>query len=83
MWYSWANLLEDKAYQLRYAISEDGIFFEKKKAVQFTNPDEYDFDCEMACYPFVCEYKGRYYMFYNGNELGIDGFGLAIGSAKF
>jgi hypothetical protein len=32
------------------------------------------------CYPSLLAYKDRTYMFYNGNDMGRDGFGYAVGA---
>ena len=32
----------------------------------------------MTCYPSLSEYNGRWYLLYNGNDYGREGFGTAI-----
>ena len=34
-------------------------------------------DAEMICYPAVINVKGKTYLFYNGNNNGETGFGVA------
>ena len=35
-------------------------------------------DADMICYPCVFRHGGNTYMFYNGNNFGGDGIGLAV-----
>ena len=39
---------------------------------------EHGWDAEMVCYPHVFEFDGNTYMAYLGNQVGRDGFGMAV-----
>ena len=39
---------------------------------------EEGWDSQMICYSFVFSHKENYYMLYNGNQNGKEGFGLTI-----
>ncbi|RKY15894.1 MAG: hypothetical protein DRP82_00525 [Planctomycetota bacterium] len=76
MWYSIRS--KTKPYRIGYAESDDGL--------QWTRRDDYvgikssaeGWDSEMICFPCVVKANGRWYMFYNGNGYGRDGFGVAV-----
>lgn len=76
MWYSVRSF--SRGYSLGYAESADGLRWEKKEEPAGITKSEDGWDSEMICYPFVLEVKGRLHMFYNGNQHGSTGFGLAI-----
>jgi len=62
-----------------YAESVDGISFERMDHVLTgLAPSPSGWDSEMIEYPCVINHKGTYYMFYNGNDYGRDGVGLAV-----
>ncbi len=42
------------------------------------NLSKVGFDTEMMSYPYVILINGKKYMFYNGNQFGKEGIGLAI-----
>jgi len=75
MWYSYRSG-DGTLYRIGHAESENG---EKFKLNVNPNLDvsKNGWDSEMVCYPFVFEHKNKIYMLYNGNNHGIDGFGLA------
>jgi hypothetical protein len=74
MWFSFRGS-QDKTYRIGYAVSCDGVNWEKQ------NPGidvgQTGWDSEMICYPFVFRHKQKIYMLYNGNKYGKYGFGLA------
>lgn len=65
-------------YRLGYAESEDGLNWVRRD--NFVNIDVSDagFDSDMMEYAAVVKYEGRHFMFYNGNNYGFDGIGLAV-----
>lgn len=63
------------SYKIGYAESINGVKFDR-----FDNHDidRDEWDSNMQCYPFVGEIDGKKVMFYNGNDFGQTGIGLAI-----
>jgi hypothetical protein len=74
MWYSYRG----PNYRIGYAESSDGISWERKDHLSGIGVSESSFDSEMIEYAAVVEYNGRHYMFYNGNNFGQNGIGLAV-----
>lgn len=68
---------ELSAYKLGYAFSADGIKWERKDAFIGIDQSVDDWDSKMMAYPSVIRVKDRIYMFYNGNNYGYEGFGMA------
>ncbi len=67
----------NKEYISGYAESPDGIIWERKDNLGWLKKSESGFDNEMACYPVVIDTKYGTYMFYDGNGMGLSGFGYA------
>ena len=65
-------------YRLGYAESLDGITWERRDELAGIDVSPAGFDSEMIEYAAVVKYNGRRFMFYNGNNYGIDGIGLAV-----
>lgn len=64
-------------YRMGFAVSDDGINFERKDEwIDIERPDD-EFDSEMICYGKLYKNKGRTYLFYCGNHFGMDGIGWA------
>ncbi len=83
MWYSYRNLENyrtDKinSYRIGYAESVNGVDWIRKDSETGINVSPDGWDSQMIEYPFVCNYKGKRYMFYNGNGFGKSGIGYAI-----
>ncbi len=76
MWYSIRTV--SKGYRLGYAESTDGGKWTRKDDQVGIDVSEHGWDSQMTC--FACVQKTRYgtYMFYNGNNYGETGFGVAI-----
>ena len=76
MWYSIRTL--SKGYRLGYAESNNGLNWIRKDEQVGIDVSENGWDSEMIC--FACIQKTKYgtYMFYNGNNYGETGFGVAI-----
>lgn len=68
---------EKITYRLAYAESEDGINWIRKDEKLNLDLSENGWDSEMMAYPAYINYKGKRYLFYNGNNYGYDGFGYA------
>lgn len=59
------------------ATSHDGIAWERHDELFGLALSERGWDSRTICYPALLEQGGRMLMFYNGNDMGVDGFGLA------
>lgn len=69
--------LVTKEYLPGYAVSEDGIHWERQdNKVGLTKSSE-GWDSEMACYPVKYVGQEKTYIFYNGNGMGKTGVGYA------
>ncbi len=76
MWYGY--VLGDTPYRIGYAESKDCInWLRRDERAGITVSDE-GFDSEMISYPNVIVHEGVEYMFYNGNNFGKEGIGLAF-----
>lgn len=68
---------KQNGYRIGYAWSSDLInWFREDNKVGIDVSDE-GWDSEMISYPHVFELDGKIYMFYLGNSVGKEGFGLA------
>jgi hypothetical protein len=75
MWYSYRSG-DGTLYRIGHAESENEEEF-KLNINPNLDVSKKGWDSEMVCYPFIFEHKNEIYMLYNGNNHGIDGFGLA------
>lgn len=80
MWYSKRGYKSrvDKRFTIGYAVSFDGISWERKDYLAGITVSDSGWDAEMVCYPAFYPYRDRVYMFYSGNGSGRDGFGYAV-----
>lgn len=82
MWFSFreSNQFRDLqgSYRIGYAISSDGIHWERKDHEAGIQISENGWDSNMICYPSVIQHHHHWYMLYNGNDFGQSGFGYAI-----
>ncbi|MEJ7610079.1 MAG: hypothetical protein WKF88_02755 [Ferruginibacter sp.] len=69
---------DSQAYRLAYAESADGINWQRKDQDLGIGYKEGEFDSDMSAYPALVMIRDRMYLFYNGNEYGKEGFGLAL-----
>lgn len=69
--------LVSKDYLAGYATSKDGLNWNREDEKLGLDKSDNGFDSEMACYPVKLAYKGRTYLFYNGNGMGKTGVGYA------
>jgi len=76
MWYS--IRYKDRGYRLGYAESNDGLNWIRKDNEVGIDVSESGWDSEMICYCSIIDVAGRRYMFYNGNNYGETGFGVAV-----
>ena len=76
MWYSIRTI--SKGYRLGYAESLDGLRWERKDAEVGIDVSESGWDSQMTGFGCIQETKYGTYMFYNGNNYGETGFGVAL-----
>jgi predicted GH43/DUF377 family glycosyl hydrolase len=76
MWYCY--VYGDVKYRMGYAESTDFKTWKRLDGESFMDVSSNGFDTEMTCYPNVVIINGKKHMFYNGNNFGKQGFGLAI-----
>jgi hypothetical protein len=74
MWYSYRGA----AYRIGYAVSADGIHWERRDDEAGITVSDSGWDSEMVEYAHVFEHQGRQFMTYNGNRFGQTGVGLAV-----
>lgn len=65
-------------YRIGYAWSQDGLNWIRDDERCGIKPSSVGWDSEMVCYPHVLILDGKTFMFYIGNSVGRDGFGLAV-----
>ncbi len=68
---------KDKGYRIGYASSEDAVNWSRNDDKAGITISDEGWDSEMVSYPHVFELDGNIYMFYLGNGVGREGFGLA------
>jgi len=68
----------DGHYVAGYAESFDGKRWIRKDDEIGITLSESGWDSESLCYPSLIEYGNQIYMFYNGNNMGENGFGYAV-----
>jgi predicted GH43/DUF377 family glycosyl hydrolase len=76
MWYSIRTA--SKGYRLGYAESIDGLIWERKDEFVGIDVSETGWDSQMICMGCVQKTKYGTYLFYNGNNFGETGFGVAV-----
>jgi hypothetical protein len=74
MWYSY-NVGE--GYRIGCAESADGYAWTRRDDEAGIELSESGWDSKALAYPFVVNHGGEKFMFYNGNEFGKDGLGMA------
>lgn len=80
MWYSKRGHMNksEKNYTIGYALSDDGIVWERLDKFAGIGVSESGWDSEMVCYPSFYSHKDRTYMLYSGNGVGRGGMGYAM-----
>lgn len=66
-----------RAYRMGYAVSSDGVRWDRKDEDLNLDVSVSGWDSEAIMYAAVIEVDGRTYLFYNGNDFGATGFGVA------
>jgi hypothetical protein len=67
----------ERGYRIGYAFSEDMKRWTRDDSRAGIDVSDEGWDSEMISYPHVFELDGEVYMFYLGNQVGREGFGLA------
>ncbi len=78
MWFCSRATQENDSYRIRYAISKDGVHWERQDHLAGIDVSDSGWDSEMICYPYIFDHQGSRYMLYNGNSYGKTGFGIAV-----
>ncbi len=63
------------------AYSDDGIRWERRDDTLGLTLSSSGWDSRVICYPALIRQRDKLLMFYNGNDMGRDGFGVAEASA--
>jgi predicted GH43/DUF377 family glycosyl hydrolase len=59
------------------ACSHDGVHWERRDDALGMKLSDSGWDSRTLCYPALIRQRDRWLMFYNGNDMGVDGFGVA------
>ncbi len=76
LWYSIRSV--SKGYRIGYAESPDGLEWSRYDERAGIDVSSNGWDSEMICYASVVTTRHGTYMFYNGNNYGETGFGVAV-----
>jgi hypothetical protein len=76
MWLSSRTI--SKWYRVGGAISTDGLEWRRRDAEMGLDVSPSGWDSEIVCYAAVCDVANATLMFYNGNDYGRTGFGVAV-----
>jgi predicted GH43/DUF377 family glycosyl hydrolase len=75
MYFTRGNLAGD--YFPGVARSDDGIHWERRDESLGLALSDNGWDSRVICYPALIRQHDKLLMFYNGNDMGVDGFGVA------
>lgn len=78
MWYSIRT--KSEGYHIGYATSTDGKKWERQDHLAGIGKSKDGWDSEMVAFGAICDTKYGRYMFYNGNNFGETGVGVALWS---
>jgi len=67
----------DGRYKAGQATSKDGVYWDRDDNELGIELSSSGWDSKHLSYPSIIDAKGKSYMFYNGNDMGINGFGFA------
>jgi predicted GH43/DUF377 family glycosyl hydrolase len=70
-----------RAYRMGYALSQDGEVWDRRDTEFGLEPSPGSWDSESVCYGAPLTINGRTWLFYNGNNFGETGLGVAIREA--
>jgi hypothetical protein len=77
MWFSFRAGPAGDKYRIGYAHSSDGDSWLRNDSRAGIDVSESGWDSESIEYPCVFRFDNDYYMLYNGNDYGREGFGIA------
>lgn len=69
---------KNRTYRIGYARSTDMVNWQRDDSKAGIDISPEGFDSDMVAYPTLFELDGRIYMLYLGNDVGREGFGLAV-----
>jgi len=69
---------QNRGYRIGYAWSEDLLIWTRDDSKAGIGKSSEGWDSESISYPYIFELDNKIMMFYQGNEIGRYGFGLAI-----
>lgn len=75
MYFTWGD--RTGRYLPGIAFSNDGLHWRRRDEALGIVPSAQGWDSRALCYPALLHHGGKMLMFYNGNDMGRDGFGLA------
>jgi predicted GH43/DUF377 family glycosyl hydrolase len=75
--YSYDFRNRERGYRIGYAFSYDLFSWTRNDSVAGIDISDSGWDSEMVSYPHILELDGKTYMFYIGNGVGKEGFGIA------
>jgi hypothetical protein len=78
MWYTYMTMKVPKRYKIGYAVSSDGISWNRSDLMSGITISETGWDSEMIAFPYIHRTLTHDIMFYSGNQFGKDGFGYAV-----
>ena len=64
------------------AFSDDGATWVRHDEALGVTLSDSGWDSRTLCYPSLIRHRGKLLMFYNGNDMGLDGFGVAEADAS-
>ena len=76
MIFTWGDT--NSNYQMGYAESKDGINWVRNDSILNFKPSVIGWDSKSTSYGALFEIDSKTYMVYNGNDMGKEGFGLAV-----
>ena len=65
------------------AYSDDGVTWERHDEALGIALSPQGWDSRVICYPALIRQGEKLLMFYNGNDMGVDGFGVAVASDAY
>lgn len=75
--YSYDFRNKKRGYRIGYAWSYELVHWTREDAKVGIDVSDHGWDSEMVSYPHMLDLDGKVYMFYIGNGVGKEGFGLA------
>lgn len=74
MWFGYKGA----EYRIGYAESHDGLHWDRLDHLAGIDVSPSGFDSQMVEYAAIVKHNDRHFMFYNGNNYGYEGIGLAV-----